>query len=137
MGNAGIGADLLYMGENGLTVLSPYYQNGLYLFGWGQWNDSVTVAFPYPDGNDGLLSAVGQVHYQVNPKMKAFANAGYVTTMANNDPGVGLELNAGIEMDLYRIRLRWLCLELLVIRRRYRQRSQRSLPAWHHTQAEF
>ncbi len=106
MGNAGIGADLLYIGENGLTVLSPYYQNGLYLFGWGKWNDSVTTAFPYPDGNDGLLSAVGQVHYQVSPKMKAFANAGYVTTMANNDPGVGFELNAGVEYDLFRDKIK-------------------------------
>jgi len=95
-----LGLDILYIGENGLTVLSPYYQNGLYLFGWGNWHDGTTIDFPYPDGDQGLLSAVGQLKYPLNQKMAIFGNLGYVTTMADNDPAVGLEANAGLEICL-------------------------------------
>lgn len=96
-----IGADLLYVGENGLTTLSPYYQNGLYLFGWGKWNDEVTVAFPYPYGNKGLMSAVGFVEYKMNERVNFFGHAGYLTTFADNKPGIGIEFNAGAEIDIF------------------------------------
>lgn len=95
-----IGGDLLYIGENGLTDLLPYYQNGLYLFGWGKWHDGVTVAFPYPDGNKGLMSAVGFVDFQLSPKTKLFGHAGYLTTFTDNNPGIGIEFNAGAEIDI-------------------------------------
>ena len=100
LGPLAVNGDILYLGENGVTTLSPYYQNGLYLFGWGQWHDGVTVDFPYPYGDNGMLSAVAGARFSPCGKNALFAHAGYVTTFADDDPGVGIEVNAGLEYNL-------------------------------------
>ncbi|HNX37233.1 MAG TPA: hypothetical protein PL124_04945 [Candidatus Cloacimonadota bacterium] len=113
VGSAEIGGDFLYISENGLTTLSHYYQNGLYLYGWGKWNDSVMInytdpsnplstisGFPYPDGDKGLLSAVGNLNYTACSKTNLFAHAGYVTTFADSNPAIGVEVNAGVEYQI-------------------------------------
>ncbi len=100
LGPLAVNGDILYIGENGLTTLVPYYMNGLYLFGWGQWHDGVTVEFPYPNGDNGMLSAVAGARFSPCGKNALFAHAGYVTTFADDDAAIGLEVNAGMEYNL-------------------------------------
>ncbi|MBM4403817.1 MAG: hypothetical protein FJ042_05485 [Candidatus Cloacimonetes bacterium] len=101
LGDLQVGADLLYVNKEGLTLLSPYYMNGLYLHGYGAHHDGVGIGWwdGYGMGNnDGLLSAVGFVNLPVGEDLKVFGAAGYLSTIENND--IGIEVNAGLEKAL-------------------------------------
>ena len=88
--------DLLFATENGIETLSPYYQNGLYIYGFGEHHDGVNLywdsPYDYPN-NDGVLSLVGNVGFQLCQKSKLFGATGIVTDR-------GFELNAGIEYEV-------------------------------------
>lgn len=90
-----VGADVLFAGENGLSVLSPYYQNGLYIYGYGQHHDGVGLYWNngYSGNADTFLSAVGHIKAPVGQKMQAFAAAGTVLD-------TGIEVNAGLEYNV-------------------------------------
>lgn len=100
-GDFNVGADLLFANKEGLTTLSPYYMNGLYLHGYGAYHDGVGFGWwnGYAMGNnEGLLSAVGFVNMPVGEDMKVFGAAGYLTTIESE--AIGIEVNAGLEKAL-------------------------------------
>ncbi len=98
--NAGLGAlevggDLLFAAENGLTTLSSWYQNGLYLYGIGTHHDGVNLYWnnPYEHNTDAFMSIVGNMKYAVCEQGKLFAAAGLLTD-------IGMEVNVGMERTL-------------------------------------
>ncbi len=90
-----LGADILVATENGLTTLSPWYQNGLYIYGIGKHHDGVNLYWntPYEGNQDLFASFVGTINAPISEKVGAFAAAGYLIDL-------GMELNAGIEYEL-------------------------------------
>ncbi len=93
----GIGLDFLYANEEGLSILSPYYMNGLYIYGYGAHHDGVAIYWqePYQKANDtGIMTLVGSVRKPLNPVMTLFGAAGLLMT---NDDYIGTELNGGLE----------------------------------------
>lgn len=93
-----IGGDLLFATGDGLTTLLPYYQNGLYIYGYGPHHDGVNLYWgdDYSTANasdDAFISAVGNIKAPLNDKMKAFAAGGLVVDE-------GIEINAGLEYNL-------------------------------------
>ncbi|MFO7660694.1 MAG: hypothetical protein R6V77_07260 [Candidatus Cloacimonadaceae bacterium] len=97
---AKIGLDFLYVTEEGINTLSPYYENGLYLFGNMLPYDGVQIHddiwMPYGAGDDPYMSIVGKFSYPLNEKTDIFAAGGMVT---KGDPW-GMEFNVGVD---YRI----------------------------------
>lgn len=99
LGDIKLGADLLYANEEGLTTLSPYYMNGLYLYGYGALHDGVAIHWNdgYSAGNgSGFLSLAGNARMPLSEKMEAFGAAGFAMT---NDDYLGAELNGGLEYE--------------------------------------
>ncbi len=90
-----LGADILFASENGLTTLSPWYQNGLYIYGIGANHDGLNLYWgtPYSYNIDAFVSAVGKIRVPVKENMTAFGAAGMLTDM-------GWEVNGGVEMNL-------------------------------------
>lgn len=90
-----LGADLLFAGENGITTISPWYQNGLYIYGIGKHHDGVNLYWdaPYSGNADSFFSGVLSAKMPVSESLSAFAAAGFLTDM-------GMEINAGIEYEL-------------------------------------
>lgn len=88
-------ADVLLATENGLTTISPYYQNGLYIYGYGAHHDGLNLLWgePYENNNDFFMSLVGGLKANISEKFRAFGNAGYLID-------TGMELNAGVEYEL-------------------------------------
>lgn len=100
MGSMELGADLLMATEKGLTTLSPWYQNGLYIYGIGANHDGVNLYWgfypPYSRdvfNKDAFISAVGKLRAPIKDNLTAFAAAGVLTKM-------GWEVNGGVEYDL-------------------------------------
>lgn len=95
MGMMQLGADLLLATENGITTLSPWYQNGLYIYGIGAHHDGLNLYWgtPYSHNSDTFISAVGKVRAPMGEKINLFAAAGMVQDL-------GLELNGGIEYQV-------------------------------------
>ncbi len=95
LGAIGAGADLLFATENGIEVLSPYYQNGLYIYGYGTHHDGLNLYWndPYSQNTDSVLSLVGKVNTQIIPRLNFFGAAGYLLD-------AGMEINGGVEVDL-------------------------------------
>lgn len=95
LGMLEVGGDLLLAMENGLTTISPWYQNGLYIYGIGKHHDGANLYWntPYEGNADMFVSAVGHVRYPFKEDMTMFAAAGYLVD-------TGLELNAGIEYEI-------------------------------------
>ncbi len=95
LGPIGAGADLLFATEKGIEVLSPYYQNGLYIYGYGTHHDGLNLYWndPYSQNTDTVLSLVGKVNTQIIPRLNFFAAAGYLLD-------AGMEINGGVEVDL-------------------------------------
>jgi hypothetical protein len=92
----------LYVSENGLDSLSPYYTNGLVIFGinsdfdtscigWG--TDSYGAIY---NSGEGFLSLVGTASYTFKEKANLFAAGGFLT---RDDP-VGMEGNVGIDYEI-------------------------------------
>lgn len=92
VGNLSVGGDLLFATENGIVTLSPYYQNGLFIYGLNIHNDALSLYWgtPYSGNNDTFLSIVGNVKAPLSEKMSAFGAAGYLLDQ-------GFEVNGGIE----------------------------------------
>ncbi len=90
-----VSADVLMATEHGLSTISPYYMNGLYIYGYGAHHDGLTLYWdtPYEGNADLFLSLVGGVKANINEKFSAFGNAGYLID-------TGMELNAGVEYEL-------------------------------------
>ncbi len=90
-----LGADLLFAGENGLTTVSPWYQNGLYLYGIGEHNDGLNHYWntPYQYNGDTFMSLVAKMKYALTPKAQFFAAAGLLTD-------TGMELNGGLRYQI-------------------------------------
>ncbi|MDP2172373.1 MAG: hypothetical protein Q8M98_10190 [Candidatus Cloacimonadaceae bacterium] len=95
LGMMQIGADILYVSEKGLTTLSPYYQNGLYIYGYGPHHDGVNLYWGNYNApqNANFLSAVASVRMPLNDSMTAFGAFGLLID-------TGMEINAGIEINL-------------------------------------
>jgi len=100
---AKLGLDFLYVTKEGIRkriTLSPYYENGLYLFGNKLPYDGVQIhddiLMPYGPGDDAYMSIVGKFSYPLNEKTDLFAAAG----MASRKDPLGMELNVGVD---YRI----------------------------------
>lgn len=90
-----VGADLLVATEHGLSTLSPYYQNGLYIYGNGDHHDGLNLYWgaPYDGNSDFFMSAVGSVKTALNEKLSLFGHAGYLLDL-------GFEINAGVEYEI-------------------------------------
>ncbi|MDD4310617.1 MAG: hypothetical protein PHO32_09570, partial [Candidatus Cloacimonetes bacterium] len=90
-----VGGDLLFATENGLTTLSPWYQNGLYIYGIGAHHDGLNLHWntPYSGNSDSFLSAVGKVRASMVEKTTFFAAAGLVLDH-------GFEVNGGLEYQV-------------------------------------
>ncbi len=97
VGGLDLGADLLFATENGIETLSPYYMNGLYIYGIGRYHDGVNLYWdwngPYNFNNDTFLSFVGQAGAPITEKLGFFGAAGYLLDE-------GFEINAGLEYDI-------------------------------------
>jgi hypothetical protein len=90
-----IGLDALIATEYGLTTISPWYQNGLYIYGIGKHHDGTNLYWrtPYTGNSDTFMSLVGSIKAPLNDKIDAFAAAGILTD-------IGMEVNAGIEYEI-------------------------------------
>lgn len=93
-----VGADLLFATGDGLTTISPYYQNGLYIYGYGPHHDGVHLYWgdDYSAANasdDAFISAVGSIKAPIGKDMKAFAAGGLIVDH-------GIEINAGVEYGI-------------------------------------
>jgi hypothetical protein len=95
LGIFAVGGDVLYAGENGITTLSPWYQNGLYLYGIGAHHDGLNLYWdtPYSFNSDNFISAVANIGVPISNKAKVFAAAGSVSEL-------GTEINGGIEFQV-------------------------------------
>jgi hypothetical protein len=96
MGGMQLGADVLFATEHGLSTLSPWYQNGLYIYGIGANHDGVNLYWgtPYSGNADTFVSAVGKLRAPIKENLTAFAAAGMLTDM-------GWEVNGGVEYNVY------------------------------------
>ncbi|MDY0325684.1 MAG: hypothetical protein RBQ87_05855 [Candidatus Cloacimonadaceae bacterium] len=92
-----LGADLLVATENGLTTISPWYQNGLYIYGIGKHHDGLNLYWgaPYEGNSDLFASLVGNVKVPLHERLSVFGAAGFLTDL-------GMEVNAGMEVGLIR-----------------------------------
>ncbi len=90
------GVDLLFAAKNGLSSLSPWYQNGLYIYGIGANHDGVNLYWgtPYSGNSKSFVSAVGKLRKPINETLTAYGAAGMLTDM-------GWEVNAGVEMNMF------------------------------------
>jgi len=92
-----LGLDFLYVTKEGINTLSPYYENGLYLFGNMLPYDGVQVHndiwMPYGPGEDAYMSIVGKIGYPLNEKTDINAAFGMAT---RKDP-LGMEFNIAID----------------------------------------
>jgi hypothetical protein len=90
-----LGADLLLATENGLSTVSPWYQNGLYIYGIGKYHDGLNLYWntPYEGNADMFMSAVGSLRAPVSEKIALFGALGFLTD-------TGMEMNAGMEYEL-------------------------------------
>lgn len=90
-----LGLDVLMATEHGLTTISPWYQNGLYIYGIGKHHDGLNLYWgtPYEANAELFTSAVGSLRAPLNENVAAFAAMGYLKDM-------GFEANAGIEYEL-------------------------------------
>lgn len=97
---AKLGLDFLYVTEEGICTLSPFYENGLYLFGNKLPYDGVQIADfiydPYDGAGEAYMSIVGKFSYPLNEKTDIMAAVG----MASWEDPIGMEANVGID---YRI----------------------------------
>ncbi|MCB5252474.1 MAG: hypothetical protein RBR69_03070 [Candidatus Cloacimonadaceae bacterium] len=90
-----LGADVLVASEHGLTTISPWYQNGLYIYGIGKYHDGLNQYWgvPYQGNTDLFASIVGNIKAPLKEKLDVFAAAGYLMDL-------GFEVNAGLECTL-------------------------------------
>ncbi len=107
MGDLQIGGDFLFANKEGLTTLSPYYMNGLYIYGYGAHHDGVGIYWNdgYEMGNgDGYISMVGKARMPFSANVDLFGAAGFVMTQSDY---VGAEFNGGAEYqvieDLFKV----------------------------------
>ena len=85
-------ADLLFLSDADIYTLSDYYQNNLYLFGYGEHHDELGL-YAFDTTEDSYLGLTGQAKYALTDEIKFFGAAGFVN-------GTGIEVNAGIEYQL-------------------------------------
>lgn len=90
-----LGVDFLYVTEEGINTLSPYYANGLYLFGNQLPYDGVQISSDYNWGEN-YMSIVGSAAYPLNEKAEIYGAVGMATV---EDP-IGMELNVGMNYKL-------------------------------------
>ncbi len=90
-----LGADFLMVTEDGINTLSPYYTNGLYLFGNQLPYDGVQISSDYNWGEN-YMSIVGTAAYPLNEKAEIYGAVGMVSA---DDP-IGMELNVGMNYKL-------------------------------------
>jgi len=98
--NANIGFDILYASEEGLTVISPYYMSGLYLWGYGACHDGVGIHWDsdYATGSGlSYLSWVGKAEINISEPLQAFSAIG---TVLQDMEYMGVEYNGGVRYQL-------------------------------------
>lgn len=90
-----LGADVLVAAKNGLSVISPWYHNGLYIYGIGEHHDGLNLYWnnPYTLNSDFFASMVGEIKVPFKYDMQFFGHAGYLID-------TGMEVNAGLEYEL-------------------------------------
>ena len=91
-----LGADVLFASENALVTYSPYYQNGLFIYGINAIHDGLDLYWDrnlYDHNKDAFISAVGSIRFPVTDKHTLFAAGGWLKDL-------GMELNGGIESEL-------------------------------------
>ncbi|MBW6514529.1 MAG: hypothetical protein K0B87_07220 [Candidatus Syntrophosphaera sp.] len=95
LGSVDLGADVLAASKHGIEILSPYYQNGLYIYGYGKYHDGVNLYWdnPYSLNEDLALSLVGSAQASLSPKFTLFGTAGYLLD-------AGFEANGGLEYEI-------------------------------------
>ena len=89
-----LGADVLFAAKNGLTALSSWYQNGLYLYGIGPQHDGLNLYWsnPYALNENSFTSLVGKANFIISDKAKLFTTVGTLTDL-------GSEMNMGLEFS--------------------------------------
>lgn len=100
LGMISAGVDLLYVNEEGLTMLSPYYQNGLYILGYGPCHDGVSLYWEdqYGIGNDaGFISLAGNAKISLTEQLSVMGAAGALLT---DEDYIAGEVNAGIQYQV-------------------------------------
>jgi|GEM_PF-596191 len=95
-----LGADILAVQGDGISTLSSYYMNGLYLYGYGIHHDTVTnyahLGYEFSsESENGFLSAIGNGSYTLSETLKFFTAGGYLSDLKNNK--IGAEINGGFE----------------------------------------
>lgn len=90
-----LGAEVLYVTEDGINALSPYYGNGLYLFGKQDNFDGTSIDADYNWGEN-FMAMVFKAAYPMNEKMDIFGAVG----MASADDPIGTELNIGMNYKI-------------------------------------
>lgn len=95
LGGLTVGGDILFATENGIVTLSPYYQNGLFIYGINAYNDALSIYWgnPYSGNNNTFLSLVAKAKAPLSNNLSAFGAAGYVLDH-------GFEVNGGVEYKL-------------------------------------
>jgi len=90
-----LGGDLLFAAKNGLTTVSPWYMNGLYIYGLGLHHDGIDLYWssPYEHNSKTFVSIVGKAKYAVTDRLGVFGAAGLLTK-------TGIEGNAGVEYQV-------------------------------------
>jgi len=107
--NAGL--DFLTVNKYGINYLSPWYQNGLQIFGIGKIHDSSNLgwssAYEYDNGV-GFSSLVLNGGYVINDELSAFVTGGLISTLDDgadiserlNKHNYGKEINAGFNYQI-------------------------------------
>jgi len=91
-----VGADVMYVTEEGIDTLSPYYDNGLYMFGNKLPFDGVQLVGTGYNGGQAYMSMVLNGSFPFSDNMEFFGAAGMVSV---DDP-IGTELDLGVNYQL-------------------------------------
>lgn len=100
LGLLSLGADLLAVQGDGISTLSSYYMNGLYLYGYGAHHDGVTnyenLGYEFTSENDdGFYSAVANATAKLKDNFSFLIAGGMLSNLENKR--IGAEINAGLE----------------------------------------
>lgn len=92
-----LGLDVLYVDDKGINTLSPYYENGLYLFGNKLDYDGVQINSDFNWYDQSYMSVVGKFAYPMSDKMEVLGAVG----MTQADEPIGMEFNLGMNYKVY------------------------------------
>jgi len=95
-----LGLDVLYVTKEGICGLSPWYENGLYIFGNKLAYDGIQydddVYMPYGEGEDPYMSMVVSAKHTLCEKKEVFVAGG----MVQRKEVIGTEFNVGLNVKI-------------------------------------